>query len=55
MYDDGNLIRFEEREFETNYPETTAYLNDYRDELENRQSDTNANGMNMEDHRRLPD
>lgn len=42
MYDDGNLIRFEEREFETNYPETTAYLNDYRDELENRQSDTNA-------------
>lgn len=42
QYDNGNLVRFEEREFENNYPETAAYLNDFRDSLEERQSDTNA-------------
>jgi hypothetical protein len=42
QYDNGNLVRFEDREFENNYPETAAYLNDFRDSLEERQSDTNA-------------
>lgn len=42
MYDDGHLVRFEEGEFETNYPEAAAYLNDFRDDLGERQSDTSA-------------
>ena len=42
MYDDGHLVRFEEGEFETNYPEAAAYLNDFRDDLDERQSDTSA-------------
>lgn len=42
MYDNGNLVRFEEGEFETNYPEAAAYLNDFRDDLDKRQSDTSA-------------
>ncbi len=41
-YESGCLVRYAEGEFETNYPEATAYLNDYRDELNARQSDTNA-------------
>lgn len=55
MYDDGHLVRFEEGEFETNYPEAAAYLNDFRDDLDERQSDTSANGMNMGGHRHLLD
>lgn len=42
MYDDGHLVRFEEEEFKMNYPETAAYLNDFRDDLNKRQSDTSA-------------
>ena len=42
MYDDGHLVRFEEGEFETNYPEAAAYLNDFRDDLDERHSDTSA-------------
>ena len=41
-YDDGHLVRFEEWEFETNYPEAAAYLNDFRDDLDKRQSDMSA-------------
>ena len=41
-YDDGQLVRYEEGEFETNYPEATAYLNDFRGKLAERQSDTSA-------------
>lgn len=42
MYDDGHLVRFKEGEFETNYPEAAMYLNDFRDDLDKRQSDINA-------------
>ena len=41
-YENGILMRYEDGEFETNYPEATAYLNDFREGLNNRQSDTNA-------------
>lgn len=41
-YNGGGLIRFEVDEFETNYPETAAYLNDFREDLDKRQSDTNS-------------
>ncbi len=41
-YNGGDLIRFEVDEFETNYPETAAYLNDFREDLDKRQSDTNS-------------
>ena len=41
-YDAGRLVRYEEGEFETNYPEAAAYLNDFRNELNERQSDTGA-------------
>lgn len=55
IYDDGHLVRFGEGEFETNYPEAAAYLNEFRDDLDKRQSDTSANGMNMGGHRHLLD
>lgn len=42
LYNDGCLVRFKDGEFETRYPETAAYLNDFRKELDNRQSDTSA-------------
>ena len=42
MYEDGHLIRFGEGEFEKNYPEAAAYLNEFRDDLDDRQSDANA-------------
>lgn len=42
LYSNGHLVRFEEGEFETNYPGTAAYLNDFRDALDKRQSDTGA-------------
>lgn len=41
-YNNGDLIRFEEGVFEANYPEAAAYLNDFREDLDKRQSDTNA-------------
>ena len=42
-YDDnGNLVKFEEDEFESNYPETMAYLSDFRARLDKRKSDSNA-------------
>lgn len=41
-YDNGCLVRYKDGEFETSYPEATAYLNDFREELNDRQSDTNA-------------
>lgn len=41
-YDNGRLVRYEDGEFETNYPEATAYLNEFRDRLNDRQSDTGA-------------
>lgn len=42
IYNDGHLTRFRENVFETNYPETAAYLNEFRDDLDKRQSDTSA-------------
>ena len=42
MYDVGRLVRFEEGEFETNYPEAAAYLNDFRTDLDERRSDIGA-------------
>ena len=42
VYDNGRLVRFREGEFETNYPEAAAYLNGFRDSLDERQSDTCA-------------
>ena len=41
-YDDGNLVRFQEDEFENSYPEATAYLNKFRDRLDKRNKDSNA-------------
>lgn len=42
IYKDGHLVRFEKGEFEIKYPEAAAYLNEFRDDLEKRQSDTGA-------------
>lgn len=42
LYDNGHIVRFEEGEFEANYPEAAAYLNDFRQSLNERQSDSNA-------------
>lgn len=41
-YDNGCLVKFEVNEFETLYPETAAYLNDFRDSLDERQCDASA-------------
>ena len=41
-YVDGHLVKYREGEFEINYPEAVAYLNDFRDRLDKRQSDTGA-------------
>lgn len=41
-YDNGCLVRYADNEFEDNYPEATAYLNDFRDGLNARQSDDKA-------------
>ncbi len=41
-YENGQLVRFSEGVFETSYPETAAYLNDFRDSLDKRQKDENA-------------
>lgn len=42
LYNDGQLVKFENGEFEMNYPETAAYLNDFREDLDKRQSDFSA-------------
>lgn len=39
-YEDGRLVKYEDGEFEASYPEAAAYLNDFREELDERQSDT---------------
>ena len=41
-YDENGLVRFADGEFERLYPEATAYLNKFRDELDKRQSDNSA-------------
>lgn len=41
-YNGDVLVRFEEGEFERLYPGATAYLNEFREKLDKRQSDTNA-------------
>lgn len=41
-YDNGHLVRIDEGDFEVAYPETAAYLNDFRDSLDKRQKDENA-------------
>ncbi len=41
-YNNEHLIRFEEGEFERKYPQATAYLNNFRENLEKRKSDANA-------------
>jgi hypothetical protein len=41
-YDGGQLVKYEEGEFEIKYPEATAYLKDFKDELDERQSDNSA-------------
>lgn len=41
-YDDGKLNRYQEEEFEKKYPEATAYLNDFREELAKRKCDNSA-------------
>lgn len=42
LYEDGHLVRFRDGEFETNYPGTAAYLNEFRDDLDKRQSDAST-------------
>lgn len=42
LYNDGKLVRIEVEEFENNYPETAAYLNEFRKDLDKRQSDKNS-------------
>lgn len=39
LYDNGNLVRLREGEFEINYPGTAAYLNEFIGELDKRKSD----------------
>lgn len=41
-YENGHLVRFDEGIFESTYPETAAYLNDFRDGLDKRQKDEKA-------------
>ena len=41
-YDENGLVRFADGEFEQLYPEATAYLNGFRDDLDKRQSDNSA-------------
>lgn len=42
FYCDGNLVRFEDGEFEKCYPGAAAYLNEYREKLDKRKSDSSA-------------
>ena len=41
-YDENRLVRFADGEFERLYPEAAAYLNEFRDELDKRQSNNGA-------------
>ena len=41
-YQNAQLVRFKTGEFEESYPETAAYLNDFRTALDNRKSDKSA-------------
>lgn len=41
-YDENGLVCFEYGEFEQLYPEAAAYLNEFREDLDKRQSDKNA-------------
>lgn len=41
-YDEDGLVRFADGEFEQLYPEAAAYLNEFRDALDKRQSDNSA-------------
>lgn len=41
-YENGHLAGFDERVFESTYPETAAYLNDFREKLDKRQKDKSA-------------
>lgn len=41
-YDTNGLVRFADGEFERLYPGATAYLNEYREDLDKRKSDNNA-------------
>lgn len=41
-YQTGNLQKFEEDFFETNFPNATAYLNEFREKLDNRKKDDSA-------------
>lgn len=41
-YDENRLVRFADGEFERLYPEAAAYLNEFRDDLDKRQSDNSA-------------
>lgn len=41
-YDENELVHYDDGEFERLYPGATAYLNEFRDDLDKRQSDNNA-------------
>lgn len=41
-YNENGLVRFADGEFEQLYPGATAYLNEFRNDLDKRQSDTSA-------------
>lgn len=41
-YDENGLVRFADGKFEQLYPEAAAYLNEFREDLDKRQSDNNA-------------
>ena len=41
-YDENGLVRFADGEFEQLYPGAAAYLNEFRDDLDKRQSDNSA-------------
>lgn len=41
-YNEHGLVHFADGEFERLYPEAAAYLNEFRDDLDNRQSDNSA-------------
>lgn len=40
--DNGELIRYSTEEFESRFPETSKYLRNFQEDLNNRKSDTNA-------------
>lgn len=41
-YDENELVHYDDGEFERLFPGATAYLNEFRDDLDKRQSDNNA-------------